>query len=74
VTAAGAAKVSARIFPRRPDADTIGAGDAFGAAVVVGRLLDWPPQRILDVASRAAGFVASQPGATPLLPADLLAG
>jgi len=71
-TAAGVAVVPARCFPRRPDADTIGAGDAFGAAVVVGRLLEWPPERILDVAARAAGFVASQPGATPVLPADLL--
>jgi len=72
-TAAGLATVPARCFPPRDDADTIGAGDAFGAAVVVGRLLEWPPERILDVAARAAGFVASQPGATPLLPADLLA-
>jgi fructokinase len=71
-TAAGLAAVPARCFPPRDDADTIGAGDAFGAAVVVGRLLEWPPERILDVAARAAGFVASQPGATPVLPADLL--
>lgn len=72
-TAAGLARVPARAYPRRPDADTIGAGDACGAAVVVGRLCGWPTERILDVAARAAGFVASQPGATPVLPRDLLA-
>lgn len=73
VTAEGVVAGPAHRFTRRPDADTIGAGDAFAAAVAVGRLLDWTAPRILGTAARAAGFVASQPGATPRLPADLLA-
>lgn len=69
----GVVAAPARHFTRRPDADTIGAGDAFAAAVAVGPVLGWPVPRILDTAARAAGFVASQPGATPRLPAGLLA-
>lgn len=72
-TAAGITASKACRFPPRPDADSVGAGDAFAAAVIVGRLLDWPAANILDVASRVSGFVASQPGATPRLPRDLLA-
>lgn len=46
--------------------DTVGAGDAFLAALVAG-LMHTPdqPDAILAAASRLAGFVASQPGATP---------
>ena len=46
--------------------DTVGAGDAFLAALVAG-LVKMPdtPERILAEASRLAGFVASQKGATP---------
>jgi fructokinase len=71
-SAAGITTAAARQYPRRPDADAVGAGDAFAAAVIVGRLLGWTPPRSLEVASRVSGFVASQPGATPRLPADLL--
>ena len=52
-------------------ADTIGAGDAFTAALVVGLLAGRPLQAINSHANDVAGFVCSQPGATPLLP-DLL--
>ena len=46
--------------------DTVGAGDAFLAALVAG-LIKNPdiPEQILARASRLAGFVASQKGATP---------
>ncbi|MEL7448342.1 MAG: carbohydrate kinase [Pseudomonadota bacterium] len=46
--------------------DTVGAGDAFLAALVAG-LLQMPeiPEKILERASRLAGFVASKKGATP---------
>lgn len=69
----GITSAAARTFPRRPDADAVGAGDAFAAAVIVGRLLGWPAVKTLDTATIVAGFVASQPGATPRLPGDLLA-
>ena len=42
------------------------------AAVLTGLLLNWPAQRIADSANRAGAFVASQQGATPELPDDLL--
>lgn len=72
-TAAGLTTAAARVFPRQPDADAVGAGDAFAAAVIVGRLLGWPAARTMRVAGSVSGFVASRPGATPRLPAGLLA-
>jgi fructokinase len=51
--------------------DTIGAGDAFTAALVMGLLHGMPLARIHRLATDVAGFVCSQPGATPVLPADL---
>jgi len=70
-TSSGITAVEARGFPRRPDADAVGAGDAFSAALIVGRLLGWPAAKTLETAALVSGFVASQPGATPRLPADL---
>ncbi|HEV2292509.1 MAG TPA: carbohydrate kinase [Tepidisphaeraceae bacterium] len=52
-------------------ADTVGAGDAFTAAVAVGLLKRIPLDRINDAANRIAAFVCSQPGATPRLPEEL---
>lgn len=57
---------------RHPDADSVGAGDACCASLLAGMLLDWPPQRTLDLANKVGAFVASQPGATPALPDSLL--
>ena len=54
-------------------ADTVGAGDAFTAALVMGLLEGHAPDRINDFANRLAAYVCSQPGATPPIPADLLA-
>jgi fructokinase len=54
-------------------ADSIGAGDCWCAALVIGLLRGLPPQQILDRANRVASFVASQRGATPTLPEVLLA-
>jgi fructokinase len=45
--------------------DTVGAGDAFTAALVLGRLGQQPLAAINDWANRVAAFVCSQPGATP---------
>lgn len=54
-------------------ADTVGAGDAFTAAMVTGFLQGWPLDAVNELANRVASFVASHPGATPALPAELLA-
>lgn len=48
--------------------DTVGAGDAFTAAMVVGLLNDWPLSRLHQRAAQVAGFVCGQPGATPEIP------
>jgi fructokinase len=50
--------------------DTIGAGDSFTAATVLGFLAGWPLDRINAFANEVAAFVCSQSGATPLLPAQ----
>jgi fructokinase len=52
-------------------ADSIGAGDSWCAALVIGLLRGLPPQSILNWANRVASFVASQRGATPVLPREL---
>jgi fructokinase len=51
--------------------DTVGAGDAFTAALVVGLLAGLPLAAINTWANRVAAFVCSQPGATPTFPAEL---
>lgn len=48
--------------------DTIGAGDAFGAAVATGLCLNMDLQKIHYFADNVAAYVCSQPGATPELP------
>ena len=68
VTATGVRSAPACTFPAAANADAVGAGDAFYAAVVVGRLLGWSISQTLEVACETAGFVASQQGATPRLP------
>lgn len=54
------------------DADPVGAGDACAAAILVARVLRFPPQRIVDLANHCGAYVASQPGATPELPESIL--
>ncbi|HEY2499081.1 MAG TPA: PfkB family carbohydrate kinase [Candidatus Angelobacter sp.] len=46
-------------------ADTIGAGDAFSAALVHGINAGWPALQISDFANRVGALVASRPGGTP---------
>ena len=60
-------------FPAAENADSVGAGDACTAALLLGRLLgrDW--LATLDLANRHAAYVASQPSATPVLPAEVWA-
>ncbi|HEX8521145.1 MAG TPA: carbohydrate kinase, partial [Tepidisphaeraceae bacterium] len=51
--------------------DTVGAGDAFTAALAVGLLRRQPLNRINTFANRLASYVCSQPGATPRVPEAL---
>lgn len=51
--------------------DTVGAGDAFTAAVTAGLLRGMELSRLQDLANRVAVFVCSRPGAVPRLPEDL---
>lgn len=52
--------------------DTIGAGDSFTAATVIGFLNGTPLENINEHANRVAAFVCSQKGAMPELPGSLL--
>ncbi len=54
--------------------DTVGAGDAFTAAMICGLLKGTPLEDINQHACRVASYVCSQSGATPALPAELLLG
>lgn len=46
-------------------ADTIGAGDAFSAALVHGINAGWPLSQIAGFANRVGALIASHPGGTP---------
>ncbi len=48
-------------------ADTVGAGDAFSAALTLACLNDWPPAATANFANQFAAEVASQPGAMPTI-------
>jgi len=54
--------------------DTVGAGDAFTAAVVIGFLAGRPLAEVNAHANAVASFVCSQPGAVAALPDYLRAG
>ena len=51
--------------------DTVGAGDAFTAALATGMLRQLDLDLINEWANRVAAYVCSQPGATPELPDEL---
>jgi fructokinase len=51
-------------------ADTIGAGDAFTAALVSGLLRGWNLDKINEFANKVGAFVASQTGAMPGFPEE----
>ena len=56
--------------------DTVGAGDAFTAALILGLLNNRGTkeeaelQNLVSFANRVAGFVCTQPGATPAFPSE----
>lgn len=47
--------------------DTVGAGDAFSAALIWSRFQRWPLKRSLSFANQLGALVASRPGAMPEL-------
>ena len=53
--------------------DTVGAGDAFTAAMTLGYLKGLNLSTIHQKANLLAGFVCTKPGATPELPSELIA-
>ncbi len=55
-------------------ADTVGAGDAFTAALVLGLFDGLPLGEMNDWANRVAAYVCSQSGATPQFPDSLRRG
>ena len=57
--------------PHTKIADTVGAGDAFGAALLVGVLAARPLDEVNRRANAVAAYVCSQPGATPAIPTGL---
>ena len=68
---AGPANESHGGFPAQV-VDTVGAGDAFTAAVIAGWLRGMALTRLQDMANRVAAFVCSRSGAVPKLPAELV--
>lgn len=54
-----------------PIVDTVGAGDSFTAATVMGFLHKMPLNELHQGVSRIADYVCTQPGATPSLDPDL---
>jgi fructokinase len=51
--------------------DTVGAGDSFTAALVLGLLRKMDLDEINAIANEVARYVCSQPGATPSMPSEL---
>jgi fructokinase len=52
-------------------ADPVGAGDAFTAALILGRLGGMSLMDLADFANEAGAFVAGQHGAMPVPPREL---
>jgi fructokinase len=52
-------------------ADTVGAGDAFTAALIIGLLQELSLQEIHNHAAKLAAFVCTRPGAMPNIAVEL---
>jgi fructokinase len=59
-------------YPAAENADAVGAGDACSAGILVGWIRRMAPERIGALANQLGAYVASQPGATPKLPPEIL--
>lgn len=73
----GSLLLADRQYARHPGfaiekADTVGAGDAFTAGMVYAWRAGASLEAINEIANRCGSYVASQPGATPPLHAELL--
>lgn len=53
--------------------DTVGAGDSYTAAMIIGLQKGWSLAKVNQQAVRVAAYVCSQSGATPELPPDITA-
>jgi fructokinase len=51
--------------------DTVGAGDAFTAALIQTRLDGWPLRKSVEFSNRVGALVASRSGAMPVLTEEL---
>lgn len=60
-------------FPPDPHADSVGAGDACAAGLLVGWLAGRRGVELVRLADRMGAYVAGRPGATPELPSNLCA-
>jgi fructokinase len=56
------------LFEPVKGADSVGAGDACGAGLLIGALLDWPHEQRVALANELGAYVNSRPGASPVLP------
>lgn len=72
-TAEGVIEGEPAEYPSTEGGDPVGAGDAVSAAVLVARVLRMNPQKTANLANHVGAYVASQPGATPPLPDEILA-
>jgi fructokinase len=59
-------------YPAADRANAVGAGDACAAALLIGAIKSWPPEKTVKTANHLGAYVASQPGATPTLPDELV--
>lgn len=59
-------------YAQADGADSVGAGDACSAGLLVGLALRWPLPRVVDLGNHMGAYVASQPGATPKLTDEML--
>jgi len=72
ITAGGRHEGARVSYPPAADADTVGAGDACTAGILVGTVLGMTGDKIADLANHCGAYVASQSGATPALPQAIL--
>jgi fructokinase len=65
-------KLATASAPKVVVKDTVGAGDAFMAGLMIGLTRQVDTQIVLETACRLGAIVASHDGATPLLPQELI--